>query len=146
MSSDQIAALGKEYMHFLKNVPGRLVFEAFDEYLLRDPNSRFPPKAADLYRIIAERTRNTRDAGEAWEQLMGVMSSAEFHYHPRETFMKLPESIRKAVGSWKTLKSWSMTDTEHVNRFIKAEFMRDYRELEGAALIPSGRRLTGESS
>jgi len=62
---------------------------------------------------------------QAWAMVSKAISNSG--YNSRQEFDKLPETIRRAVGSARQLEVWSQTDIQSVETVIQSQFLRSYR-------------------
>ena len=62
---------------------------------------------------------------EAWHLVQKAVSNSG--YNSVQEFEKLPELIKKIVGSPNVLKEWALTDISELNTVIQSNFMRSYK-------------------
>lgn len=62
---------------------------------------------------------------EAWGKVYKAICNSA--YNSVSEFGKLPEPIKRAIGSPEVLKSWSQVNIEEVNTVIQSNFMRSYK-------------------
>ena len=63
---------------------------------------------------------------EAWDLVDKALSNG--NYHAQEEYDKLPELIKKTVGSANMIKMWAQVDREELETVVQSNFMRSYRE------------------
>lgn len=63
---------------------------------------------------------------EAWSLVDKALSNG--NYHAQEEYDKLPELIKKTVGSPNMIKMWAQVDREELETVVQSNFMRSYRE------------------
>lgn len=115
----------------LSDYPYGVVEKAVKQHALTSDSS-YPPAVTDLTKIIREWTKDPKDeitAQEAWSSLVRVMQSGDFHYEPQKTFDKLPELLRKSVGSAAELKRWALMDLSELE-FVKNNYIKSFNELK----------------
>lgn len=115
------------------------VGEALRRYMVSDRNG-FAPVPGQLIDILCAQIDAT-DQNElsAWSMVRKAVSNSG--YHSAEEFQKLPETVRRAVGSPENLKEWSQMDIEAVETVIQASFLRSYRAA--LARAQEKRRFSG---
>jgi hypothetical protein len=90
--------------------------------------SRYPPTIADIREqcsnIVDEQEP---DVLEAWS----LVSKAKRNgiYGAKEEFEKLPEAVKKAVGSSDNLRNWAMMDTQTVESVVQSNFIKAYERV-----------------
>ncbi len=62
---------------------------------------------------------------EAWALVNKALNNG--NYHAQEEFDKLPDLIKKTIGSANMIREWAMLDTKTLS-VIQSNFMRSYRE------------------
>lgn len=91
-------------------------------------NSEFPPSIAEIRRYAlagAVAQRDTTD--EAWALVLKALKNSA--YNSLEEYAKLPDKIKRCVGSAQVLKTWAVS--EDFNQDVaKSNFARTYRELD----------------
>ena len=86
----------------------------------------FPPSVG----AIKEQIRLLKQTEEMTEQeawALVAKACANSTYNAKEEFNKLPESLRRLVGSPDQLHSWAMMDEDEVQTVIASNFQRSYR-------------------
>lgn len=101
------------------------------------------PSPASLRKIIMElATMDEQSDISAW----GMVSKALRNgiYHSQEEFDKLPENVKKAVGSAEQLHNWATSDYGTIESVIQSNFLRSYRRVvekeKQVSLLPAGVR------
>lgn len=110
---------------FFKDIPKEVVSAAVKAFIANDTRG-FMPNIGQINEQIHKLTNNeTLTEGEAW----GLVSSAlrNSAYNSREEFEKLPERIRRLVGSSNQLREWALMDAETVNSVVSSNFQRAFR-------------------
>ena len=79
----------------------------------------------DLYRRITEGEAMT--AGEAWALVYKAISRST--YYAGEEFKRLPESVKKAVGSPGTLRVWASGEEAELG-FAQAQFAKSFNAIQ----------------
>lgn len=85
---------------------------------------------------------------EAWSLVSKAIRNSA--YNAESEFDKLPESVKKAVGSPSNLRNWSQTDIESIENVVQSNFLRTYRivlvrEKENRKLPDSVRIVMNQS-
>lgn len=99
------------------------------------------PTPASLRKIIMElATMDEQSDISAW----GMVSKALRNgiYHSQEEFDKLPENVKKAVGSAEQLHNWATSDYGTIESVIQSNFLRSYRRVvekeKQISILPQG--------
>lgn len=98
---------------------------ALKTYITTD-TSGFAPSIGQLVeKMHIVNQPNELNEMAAW----GMVSKAirNSGYHSQEEFDKLPELVKKCVGSPEQLKAWAMTDVDSIENVVQSNFMRTYR-------------------
>lgn len=107
--------------------------------------SPYAPKVVD-FRRYAARGETEMTAEEAWALVTRALRNGL--YGAEEEFAKLPEGVKRAVGSPVNLREWAQLGKDEVQSVQKSHFVRAYRtEMERAEqdrLLPLG--LRGEEN
>lgn len=122
----------------------RIVAAAVKALIATDTGS-FPPSIGAVkgkIRSITEQHEMTE--GEAWGLVFRAISRSS--YHASEEFEKLPEMLKRLVGSPNQLRDWAMMDSDTVQAVVSSNFQRSYRaraasEREYKALPPDVKAL-----
>lgn len=111
-------------------------------------NSEFPPSIAEIRRAALQGAVEKRDtAEEAWALVLHALKNSA--YNSVEEFAKLPDKVKRCVGSAQVLKEWAIS--EDFNQDVaKSNFARTYRDLdkhdrEFAMMPPSVRAALTEA-
>ena len=106
--------------------------------------SRFPPTIADI------REKAVRAQGEDLSELDAwAMARRAIRHDPdnaREQFARLPETVQRTLGTYKTLCEWGELPSDTVGSVIQSQFLRGYRVVlqrtkEEAKLSPALRMV-----
>lgn len=62
---------------------------------------------------------------EAWSLVSKAIRNS--YYNAETEFEKLPDVVKKAVGSPSNLRNWSQTDIESIENVVQSNFIRTYR-------------------
>lgn len=101
----------------------------------------FPPTIgkvkAQMYKLAH---RGDMKLEDAWKAVLKALRNST--YNSREEYEKLPESVKRAVGSPETLRKWCMISDEELSTVIYSQFVRIYNarqeeSREYAMLAPS---------
>lgn len=102
--------------------------------------SKFPPTIAEVKTVIKKMMSGPQMTEmEAWNLVHRAISNSA--YNSQEEFEKLPDSIKRAVGSPDVLRSWALLPLDEVNTIIQSNVMRSFRTVqkqeEEALMLPS---------
>lgn len=123
------------------------VAAALKAFVLSDA-SGFAPSVGQLIGMM-DRLGNSEELSEmqAWDAVSRALRRSL--YYADEEYTKLPEAVRKAVGSPEMLRSWAETDMKSIENVVQSNFMRTYRQelikLKEMRKIPANVRALLES-
>lgn len=111
---------------YLSDYDYEQVKAALKAYVMTD-SSGFAPSVGQLIEIL-DRLGNVGDLSEieAWSLVSKALRRSL--YYADEEYDKLPEVIKKAVGSSRELYDWATTDIKTVENVIASNFMRTYKQ------------------
>jgi len=146
-------AMIEAWTEMLAPYPFEVVSAALKRHVV---NSTYEPRVSDLLVEIklltpdANEKKGTLTPEQAWALvLMAVKNSA---YKAQTEFNKLPEEIRRRVGSAEVLKSWAVAEDDGQtlsvarSNFLKS-FGEDYKAIQMNELMPeSVKRLMATPS
>lgn len=129
----------------LKDIPYQIAYAAIRKYVL---TNKFAPTIADIREQAAE-LYNQREGdiseNTAWQLVWKAICNSG--YHAEEEFEKLPETVKRAVGSASQLRQWGLSEVnDNTISYWKSDFQRIYRleqqkELERRKLSPDVLKL-----
>lgn len=67
---------------------------------------------------------NTELSIEAWQRVRKAIGNGI--YHAEEEFEKLPDSVKKVVGSPQQLSNWAVLDTREIETVVQSNFLKAY--------------------
>lgn len=109
--------------------------------------SSFAPSPSELIAMANKSIEyNQLTDSEAWDMVNKAIRNST--YHAEEEYEKLPDLVKKCVGSPSQLRSWGQTDVRTLDSVVASNFMRTYRtqadrEREYKMLPPEARQLIG---
>lgn len=128
-SDEDKIALANLWARIFKNVNYEDVSNAVDTVIATN-KTNFPPSPG---LVMDQVIKNTSDSGmnemEAWNLVYKAIKRSA--WYAEKEFKKLPEQLRRCVGSPEMLKSWSGMPIDTVNSVIQSNFMRSYRSGVG---------------
>ncbi len=117
--------------------PVELVEAAVKIYIDADEKG-YPPHIGAIKNILRRLYGKGLDAAGAWSLVRTAVSNSA--YEAREEFDKLPEDVRRMVGSPNQLRDWSQMDCDVFNSVVASNFQKAYRQRQEdrrfTALIP----------
>lgn len=129
----------------LKDIPYQIAYAALRKYV---STNKFAPTIADIREQAAE-LYNQREGdiseNTAWQLVWKAICNSG--YHAEEEFEKLPETVKRAVGSASQLRQWGLFEVnDNTISYWKSDFQRIYRleqqkELERRKLSPDVLKL-----
>lgn len=145
---DDLKITTKIWAEALKDDDYKTISLALSQFM-REDASGFAPTIGQLVNkaqwIKTEMGGGKLSEQEAWGYVQKALSNTT--YHAGEEYDKLPEDIKRAVGSVTTLRSWGMSDNIEV---VYSHFVRQYRtvieEKKGRMLLSEEvRRVIAET-
>lgn len=124
---DDLTLVTNTWFVMLQNYEYKDISEALKIYITTDA-SGFAPSIGQLlekYRAIQPSVESNLTELEAWAMVYKAVCNSG--YNSQEEFDKLPDTIRKVVGSPVTLKEWALMNTDSVNSVGQSQFLRSYR-------------------
>lgn len=99
---------------------------ALKAFILSD-TSGFAPSVGQLIGLL-DKVGNGQELSEmeAWSLVSNALRRST--YYAELEFEKLPEIVKKAVGSPSMLRNWAQTDMQSVENVVQSNFMRTYRQ------------------
>ena len=130
--SSIVSQLGARANHRLqssmfKDDDARLVVNAVKS-LISTSTSSFAPTIGQIKnKMHSLTTANTEVSSlEAWEVVRKAISRSG--WYAEEEFEKLPDDLKRLVGSASQLHNWSQMDSDTVNSVISSNFQRNYKQ------------------
>lgn len=124
-----------------------MVNAALDAYIAVDENNR-APNVGMLKSLIRKMTEpEEMTEAEAWEKVANALRNSG--YNSVSEFEKLPEPIKRVVGSPNQLREWSQMDSDTLQSVVASNFQRSYRartksDKEYMAIPASVRQIFAE--
>lgn len=103
----------------------RIVSGAVKAIIYTEPRE-FAPNIAQVKNKMVELTGANTTELEAWGIVKKAISRSG--WYSNEEFEKLPDDIKRLVGSASQLKSWSQMDSQTVDSVIASNFQRSYKQ------------------
>lgn len=92
----------------------------------------YPPTIADIKRQLCGEIENEdMSEMEAWSLVQKALTNS--NYNSEGEYNKLPNIVKKCVGSPNMLKEWCQMPTDKVQSVVQSNFMRAYRIKQSAA-------------
>lgn len=115
-----------------------LVAAAVKSYIASDVKG-YPPHIGAIKNALYDLTScGGLDAAEAWNMVRRAAGRSA--YGAQEEFDRLPEEVRRVVGSPGQLYQWSQMDGDVFNSVVASNFQRAWRARQGSrrrdALLP----------
>lgn len=109
--------------------PGALVIAAAKAYAITD-TSGFMPKPGQIKEQIRllQKEDELSEQG-AWDLVLKALGNSS--YGSLDEFARLPEPVKRAVGSHNVLKQWGLCNHNEL-QFISTEFKKAYRQIVAA--------------
>lgn len=141
-AKDPKAAIGAWHM-ILADYPADVMAQALKRYAATE-TSGFAPTPGQLIEQIREaHDGDNLTAMEAWQMVLKAIRRSA--YYAEEEYQKLPEAVRRCVGSPAVLKQWAAADVDSLG-VMQANFLRTYSAKAAqirkeSALTPGIRNL-----
>lgn len=100
------------------------VAAAVKAYIATDEKG-FPPHIGAIKNQLYRLTDGGLDEADAWTMVKRAISNGV--YGAGEEFARLPEAVRRVVGSPSQLRDWALMDSETVNSVVQSNFLRAWR-------------------
>lgn len=131
------------WQDIFRDDPAEQVMAAARAYISRDKKG-FMPVPGQLREILEG--ADAMGEQEAWAMVTRALRRST--YYSQEEFEKLPQPIRRALGTADTLRSWAQVNVSELETVIASHFKRDYRAICAASspalpAPPDGRYLSG---
>jgi hypothetical protein len=113
--------------------------------LIASDTRGFPPVVGQVRESIRRLTQPGRmTEAEAWNRVVRALRNGV--YGSADEFERLPETLRRLVGSPAQLREWAMLDSGELQTVVQSNFMRSYRarisdEERELSMPPDVRRL-----
>ena len=107
--------------------PGSLVQAAVKAYISTDKKGFMPVPGQIKEQMSIITKQDPEGEQEAWDRVVKALGNST--YNSATEFEKLPEDIKRAVGSANILKDWAAVDTSQLQTVIASNFKRDYRNI-----------------
>lgn len=106
--------------------PGAVVIAAAKAYASTDTKGFMPTpgQIKEQIRLIQKETELSEQ--EAWDLVMKALQNSS--YGAAEEFAKLPEPVKRAVGSHNMLRQWVNYAASEL-QFVASEFKKAYRQI-----------------
>lgn len=108
----------------LKDYEFRHISAALKAYILQDTKG-FAPSVGQIVDMLTEKSEMTEM--DAWAKVSKAIKNGL--YGSEEEFEKLPETVKKAVGSPHQLSSWATMPHDTVQSVVQSNFLRTYRVI-----------------
>lgn len=123
ISKEDTAATAKLWQSMFADQPYELVATAVKMLIA---TSKWIPTISEVNEKIVELTAPPMlGEMEAWELVRRAICNSG--YESRREFDRLPDTIRRIVGSPNMLREWAMMDIQTVQSVVQSNFMRSYR-------------------
>lgn len=124
---EQIISYKALWVEMFKDDDARLVTYAVKS-LINTSASSFAPTIGQIKnKMHSLTTVNTEVSSlEAWEVVRKAISRSG--WYAEEEFEKLPDDLKRLVGSASQLHNWSQMDSDTVNSVISSNFQRNYKQ------------------
>lgn len=126
MTDNESRALLSVWFDQLEQYDAKTVWAAVKTYAATT-RKEFPPLPSDIIDQITKLTAKPGDKiseGEAWQLCYKAICNSI--YCSSEEFAKLPETVRRAVGSPEVLNQWAQIDIDSIE-VIHSNFLRAFR-------------------
>lgn len=138
MGKNEINDFTDLWASIFEDKPSELVASGLKSYIATNGTGFPPDPGAVNIKIMALCVPEYPTALEAWQIISKAVSNSG--YSAKEEFNKLPEPLKRLVGSPRTLYDWGMMNTSDFNTVIQSYFVKSYKEIvereKEHALIP----------
>lgn len=115
------------WMEMLSDYSDEVVALALKAFI-RTSTSDFAPTIGQIIDTINNiTTEKLLNEMEAWALVSKALRNGTYNYN--EEFEKLPETVRKAVGSPMNIHNWATNDYQAIETVIQSNFLRSYKQV-----------------
>lgn len=102
-----------------------LVINAVKTFIATDDKG-YPPVIGVIKKKMREISQpRTMSEMEAWQLVKKAASNSA--YHAKEEFDKLPPTIQKIIGDYRTLKDWGCMDMDKFDTVLQSNFIKFFK-------------------
>ena len=102
-----------------------LVISAVKAFIATDDKG-YPPVIGVIKKKMRELSQpKTMSEMEAWHLVKKAASNSA--YHAKEEFDKLPPTIQKIIGDYRTLKDWGCMDMDKFDTVLQSNFIKFFK-------------------
>lgn len=113
------------WQNFLGDYTYSQVSNALQAFIVTDTSGFAPSIGQIVEKIQNIYDPNVMDEMSAWSLVSKALRNA--HYNSQMEFDKLPDTVKRAVGSQSNLHAWSLSDEKGIETVIQSNFLRNYR-------------------
>lgn len=117
--------------------PGAVVIAAAKAYAATDTKGFMPTPGQIKEQILLLQKDEELTEQEAWDLVLKALRNST--YGAVEEYAKLPDLVKKAVGSSNLLREWAGYDTNKELAYVASEFKRGFRAI--AAQAHDGKKI-----
>lgn len=107
--------------------PVSVVMAAAKAFIATDTRGYMPAPGQIKEQIAAIKNQAEITEQEAWDMVMEALRNSA--YNSQVEYAKLPEEIKRAVGSHNMLKSWASVDHNELQTIIASQFKNAYKAI-----------------
>ena len=111
------------WANLLEPYPYPAILAALKAYIIG--NHAFAPSPGQIIAYLP--TKEHRSELEAWSLVRKALKNG--NYGAEAEFEKLPEDVRKAVGSPEQIRAWAAAPEEETETVMQSNFLRSYRAV-----------------
>lgn len=121
------AAAWTVWLNALEDIPWEVVKASIGIYI---QTNHFPPTISDLREIASRFFTEKQELTEmeAWDLVAKATRNSS--WHAESEFERLPDTIKRAVGSPTTLREWAMLEEATFASVAQSQFLKTYRSLQ----------------
>ena len=109
----------------LQDIPYKVASISTQQYIM---THKFPPTVADIRELCTTTQKaETLNESEAWNMVYKAICNSG--YNSENEFEKLPEDIKKAVGSPNQLRAWAIDENFNIG-VESSNFKKVYRNVQ----------------
>lgn len=125
-SPEEALTTAKMWQSMFPEDDGKLVITAIKMFIASDQKG-FPPSVGQIReKLVKLQNPDELSENEAWNIVYKAIRNSA--YHAAEEFEKLPDELKRVVGSPSMLKSWALTPSDDIQTVVASNFMRSYRD------------------
>lgn len=115
------------WQEVLSDEPVSVVMAAAKAFIATDARGFMPVPGQIKEQIAVMKNQAEITEQEAWDMVMMALKNSA--YNSQEEYARLPEEIKRAVGSHNMLRSWASVNYNELQTIIASQFKNSYKAI-----------------